>query len=209
MARRASHFTSVSRTSTCSTSTPMHPLQPGRRASSGTIRCTSRSSISVLSPVTRLPTPDATRAVTWYTTACGTTARTRSTTSTGHAGTGVRWVRSSAYEFFGGYDRHGESRWVTDVGAMQPLLLWDGHLGCVTATYLAPLRRYVMCVSRPSDGIHSIGTCDTLLLEAPQLSGPWQLMHYLPMFGRQAYFVNIPSKFVSTNGTSMWLCYSA
>ena len=116
---------------------------------------------------------------------------------------------SSAYEFFGGYDRHGESRWVTDVGAMQPLLLWDGHLGCVTATYLAPLRRYVMCVSRPSDGIHSIGTCDTLLLEAPQLSGPWQLMHYLPMFGRQAYFVNIPSKFVSTNGTSMWLCYSA
>jgi hypothetical protein len=54
---------------------------------------------------------------------------------------------------------------------MQPLLRWDRHLGCVTATYDAPLQRYLMCVSRPSDGYNSLGTYDTLLLEAEALTG--------------------------------------
>jgi len=115
----------------------------------------------------------------------------------------------TAYEFFGGYDPTGQPLWVADVRAMQPLLRWDGHLGCVTATYLPQLRRFLMCISRPSDGIHSIGTYDTLLLEAAELTGTWQLVHYLTMFGRQAYFVNIPSKFVADDGLRMWLCYSA
>ena len=28
-------------------------------------------------------------------------------------------------------------------------------------------------------------------------------------FGEQAYFVNIPSKFISADGRTLWLCYSA
>ena len=28
-------------------------------------------------------------------------------------------------------------------------------------------------------------------------------------FGQQAYFLNFPSKFISDDGKSMWLCYSA
>jgi len=28
-------------------------------------------------------------------------------------------------------------------------------------------------------------------------------------FGEQAYFLNIPSKFISGDGLTMWLCYSA
>ena len=28
-------------------------------------------------------------------------------------------------------------------------------------------------------------------------------------FGEMAYFVNIPSKFISKDGMTMWLCYSA
>ena len=28
-------------------------------------------------------------------------------------------------------------------------------------------------------------------------------------FGQQAYFVNIPSKFISADGRTLWLCYSA
>ena len=27
-------------------------------------------------------------------------------------------------------------------------------------------------------------------------------------FGEQAYFVNIPSKFISDDGRTVWLCYS-
>ena len=32
---------------------------------------------------------------------------------------------------------------------------------------------------------------------------------YMKHFGEQAYFVNIPSKFISRDGRTMWLCYSA
>jgi hypothetical protein len=28
-------------------------------------------------------------------------------------------------------------------------------------------------------------------------------------FGPQAYFVNIPSRFISPDGKTLWLCYSA
>jgi hypothetical protein len=116
---------------------------------------------------------------------------------------------ASAYEFFAGHDPDRQPRWTSDQGAMQPLLRWDRHLGCVTATYDTPLQRYLMCVSRPSDGYNSLGTYDTLLLEAEALTGPWRLVQYLRQFGRQAYFVNIPSKFIAPDGLRMWLCYSA
>ena len=32
---------------------------------------------------------------------------------------------------------------------------------------------------------------------------------YLKNFGEQAYFVNIPSKFIAKDGRSLWLCYAA
>jgi hypothetical protein len=115
----------------------------------------------------------------------------------------------AAYEFFAGADADGQPRWTSTLTAMQPLLRWDGQLGCVTATYDAPLRRYLMCVSRPSDGYHSLAPYDTLLLEAEALTGPWRMVHYLRNFGRQAYFVNLPSKFMSSDGSRLWLCYSA
>ncbi|MBV9357384.1 MAG: hypothetical protein JO023_17875 [Chloroflexi bacterium] len=115
----------------------------------------------------------------------------------------------SAYEFFAGVDAHGQPRWAADQHDLQPLLRWDRHLGCVTATYDAPLDRYLMCVSRPADGHSSLGLYDTLLLEAEALTGPWRLIHYLHNFGRQAYFVNLPTKFISLDGAHLWLCYSA
>jgi hypothetical protein len=35
------------------------------------------------------------------------------------------------------------------------------------------------------------------------------MVSYLYSFGPQAYFVNIPSKFISEDGKTAWLCYSA
>ena len=32
---------------------------------------------------------------------------------------------------------------------------------------------------------------------------------YLKDFGEQAYFLNFPSKFISEDGRTLWLCYSA
>jgi len=112
----------------------------------------------------------------------------------------------AAYEFFAGHDAAGQPRWAADFAQIQPLLRWEDHLGCVTATYDPALKKYLMCVT---DG-HTTGSAyDTSILEADALTGPWRLISYLEAFGRNAYFCNIPSKFVSPDGTRMWLCYSA
>jgi hypothetical protein len=114
-----------------------------------------------------------------------------------------------AYEFFAGHDANGKPIWTANFSTIQLLLAWHRQLGCVTVTYNAPLGRYLMCVSRPTDGLNSVGTFDTMLLEAAQLTGPWSLVQYMRAFGAEAYFVNIPSKFISEDGTRAWLCYAA
>ncbi|MBO4355315.1 MAG: hypothetical protein J5850_00485, partial [Clostridia bacterium] len=40
------------------------------------------------------------------------------------------------------------------------------------------------------------------------LTGEWKLVTYMKDFGEQAYFVNFPSKFISSDGRKMWICYS-
>ena len=63
-----------------------------------------------------------------------------------------------------------------------------------------------MCVT---DGGDTVGHFNTYLLESSQIAGPWKLVTYMKRFGEQSYFVNIPSKFISSDGQTMWLCYSA
>ncbi len=47
------------------------------------------------------------------------------------------------------------------------------------------------------------------MLEADAITGPWKLITFMERFGEQAYFLNIPSKFISADGRTAWLCYSA
>jgi hypothetical protein len=114
-----------------------------------------------------------------------------------------------AYEFFAGQGKNGEPLWTSDFQAIRPLLEWDDHMGIVTATYNAPLKRFLMCVTdgRGPDGI-SFGPFDTYILESPTVTGPWKLMVYMRKFGEQAYFVNFPSRFIGSDGRNLWLCYS-
>lgn len=113
---------------------------------------------------------------------------------------------ASQYEFFAGYDAFGKARWSGDFRDIQPLLEWNGRIGHVTATYNPGLRKYLMCIT---DGWPTIGPMNTFLLEADQLTGPWRLITFMERFGAQAYFVNIPSKFIGRDGETFWLCYSA
>ena len=50
---------------------------------------------------------------------------------------------------------------------------------------------------------------NTYVLESDRLTGPWRLVSYMRTFGEQAYWANIPSKFVSPDGRTAWLCYAA
>lgn len=110
------------------------------------------------------------------------------------------------YEFFAGHGVDGKAEWSRDFSAIRPIAEWRDHAGCVTMTYNAPLRKYLMVVT---DGGNTVSRYHTYILESDQITGPWKMAAYLRNFGEQAYFVNIPSKFISADGRTMWLCYSA
>jgi hypothetical protein len=107
----------------------------------------------------------------------------------------------ASYEFFA-----GNGRWTKDLAKARPIFEWNNNAGCVTMTYNAPLKRYFMCVT---DGTDTISKFNTYILESASVTGPWRLVTYMKHFGEQAYFVNIPSKFISADGLTFWLMYAA
>ena len=120
---------------------------------------------------------------------------------------GVETINDIAhYEFFAGHDAAGQPVWTKDFTGIRPLLEWNNNMGCVTATYNAPLRKYLMCVT---DGWPTAGKMNSYILEADAITGPWRLVTYMKAFGEQGYFLNFPSKFISEDGRTLWLCYSA
>jgi hypothetical protein len=110
------------------------------------------------------------------------------------------------YEFFAGYDNTGQAVWTRDFKNIKPVLEWNNNMGCVTLTYNSPLKKYLMCVT---DGGNTCAKMNTYILESENITGPWKLITYMKDFGEQAYFVNIPSKFISKDGKTAWLLYSA
>ncbi len=111
----------------------------------------------------------------------------------------------SKYEFFAGNDASGAPIWTSDFGRIEPLIDWNNNCGCVTVTYNAPLKRYLMCVT---DGWPTCAKMNSYILEADAITGPWRLVTYMKDFGEQGYFLNLPTKFISADGRTAWLCYS-
>jgi len=113
---------------------------------------------------------------------------------------------ASKYEFFAGHDSAGHDVWSKDFKKIQPIAAWRDNMGSVTMTYNAPLKKYLMCVT---DGRFTTSYFNTYILESDNMTGPWKLVSYFERFGEQAYFVNVPSKFIGADGRKLWLCYSA
>ena len=62
-----------------------------------------------------------------------------------------------------------------------------------------------MCIT---DGWPTAGKMSSYILESDTITGPWKLVTYMKDFGEQGYFLNFPSKFISDDGKTAWLCYS-
>jgi len=114
--------------------------------------------------------------------------------------------KQSAYEYFAGHDSHGHALWTRDFSKIQPLIDWNNNTGNVSVTYDAPIKKYLMVIT---DGGNTISKFNTYILESSKITGPWRLVVYMRNFGQQAYFVNFPSKFISKDGRTLWLSYSA
>lgn len=115
----------------------------------------------------------------------------------------------SKYEFFAGYDANGHAKWSKVYSDIKPIFEWNNNTGIVTMTYNKPLNKYLMCITNGHKETTSRKNYDTYILESDNITGPWKMVSYMVDFGPQAYFVNIPSKFISNDGLTMWLCYSA
>ncbi len=113
---------------------------------------------------------------------------------------------ASAYEFFAGRDAQGQALWTRDFAKLQPIVDWNNRCGCVTMTYNPPLKKYFLCIT---DGVTTVSPFNTYLLESEDIAGPWRMIAFMEHFGPQAYFVNIPSKFIGQDGRNLWLCYAA
>jgi|GEM_PF-4779213 len=112
---------------------------------------------------------------------------------------------ASAYEFFAGHDDNGQAIWSSTFDDIQPILEWEAHLGCVTITYNPTLKKYIMAISCG----HAPRHYDTMFLESDSLTEGWSLIQYFESFGPTAYFVTIPTKFISEDGLRFWVIYSA
>jgi hypothetical protein len=113
------------------------------------------------------------------------------------------------YEFFAGHDEADQAVWTPRRSEMKPLFTWNGHVGPTTMVWNPGLERFLACVvvGETGEGVH--GRYDTYILESKVVTGPWRLVTYMRHFGEQGYFVNIPSKFLSDDGRTAWLCYAA
>jgi hypothetical protein len=109
------------------------------------------------------------------------------------------------YEFFGGHDGNNNPVWTHEFDSIKPLVDWNNNCGCVTITYNAPLKKYLMCVT---DGWPTVEKMNSYILESDHITGPWKMVVYMKDFGEQGYFLNFPSKFISEDGRTAWLCYS-
>ena len=88
-----------------------------------------------------------------------------------------------------------------------PIVSAKGFMGNVGLTYDAPLGRFIMTLSRVSDDDRN--RFNTLILESDAIDGKYRVVQYLKDFATQSYFMNIPSSFISSDGRTMWLCYSS
>ena len=60
-----------------------------------------------------------------------------------------------------------------DFAKIKPLLEWNNHMGCVTATWVPGLKKYLMCVT---DGWPTVAKMDSYILEADTITGPWRIV---------------------------------
>ena len=114
---------------------------------------------------------------------------------------------ASVYEFYSG--GHGPAAtWSNRLSDAAPLIAWGNRTGVVTLSWHPLLEKFIMVVSTPteapftgSDAPPFNATYDTYFLEADDITGPWALVSFAAQFGPQAYFANIPSKFMGVSAS--------
>lgn len=110
------------------------------------------------------------------------------------------------YEFFGGHNSSGQAIWVKEVTRSKPVLEWKDHVGSEGLTFIPALRKYILMTARLMENENNLPYNVLVFWESDSITGPFKMVHYLRDWGPQTYFPNIPAKFISPDGKTMWLC---
>ena len=114
----------------------------------------------------------------------------------------------SKYEFYA-----GGGTWSSNLQAAQPLWVWKNMVSGASVVWNPGLNKFIMSVYHDGYTTNGVKTefadFESYVLEADHLTGPYRLVHFFPSFGTQAYYPNIPSKFISADGRDAWFWYGA
>lgn len=116
----------------------------------------------------------------------------------------------AAYEFYS-----GNGNWSNSIGNAVPIAHWPDHFSCATIVYNPGLNKFIMSalcqqyISSNNGQQSTWDTDDNYILESSSLTGPYNLVTYWTSYGPQAYYGNIPSKFISSDGKTAWYWYGA
>jgi CubicO group peptidase (beta-lactamase class C family) len=112
-----------------------------------------------------------------------------------------------SYEFFAGLGPDGQPRWTRDVNERRAVLANPGKCYRSMVSYNAPLKRYLWCVTLPSQ--EKKGAYGLAIYDAPEPWGPWTTTYAAEKWdidaGESAGF---PTKWMSPDGKTLYLVFS-
>lgn len=88
-----------------------------------------------------------------------------------------------AYEFFAGHDANGQAVWTSDYAKIKPLLEWNNHMGCVTATYVPGLKKKgpVLDFGKPGEEDSASAACGVTCSDGES----WHMLMFFSASTRQ------------------------
>ncbi|HEX7447829.1 MAG TPA: hypothetical protein VF306_09810, partial [Pirellulales bacterium] len=118
-----------------------------------------------------------------------------------------RLLQREAYEFFSGMTTANEPSWTSDID--RRAAVFSHSAGCYrsTASYDAPLRRYLWCQILPGEDPRFAG--GLAIYDAPEPWGPWTTAYFAERWDvAPGETASIPTKWISPDGLSFHLVFS-
>ena len=111
-----------------------------------------------------------------------------------------------AYEFFAGLGTGSRPTWTQDPAKRRPVFQDPNGVGwCVSVSYNAGLRRYLLCTEHAESFQGNLG-----IFDAPEPWGPWTTVGYYSNWGGfgSTFFWNFSNKWLSAEGRRFTLIFT-
>jgi hypothetical protein len=112
----------------------------------------------------------------------------------------------SSYEFYAGLDADDVPAWTKNIASREPVFEDPNGVGwCMSVSYNAGLRRYLLCTEHDRSFNGNLG-----IFDAPEPWGPWTTVGYYDNWGSfgSTFYWNFSNKWLSSNGKDFVLIFT-